>query len=153
MAEKETIEKSDVALMPAEILESVPKVEGKNVADEVEEKFDWSPVETPKILAHLDKLGSAIIKIKNIEHYRNPGKNPYVAFRTGPRRGVACIYLGKTARLSLGQAVVENGKAHSEWPKHLIFKVTESGINRDGESVTTKEITQKVRAFIKARWK
>ena len=69
--------------------ESVPS--GEVPVTDKEEEFDWSPLENPKILTHLDKLGSALVGIK-LEVYQNPGKSAYVGFRAGPMKGICFIY-------------------------------------------------------------
>ena len=160
--EKQEIKPEDVGsiedLIPlseeetAEISESVPEVEVETVAEEEEGKIDWAPLENLKISGVLDHLSQALLKIKGIEMYRNPGKSDYFGFRTKKGRGVAFLYLTKkSARLSLGEAERVNGRTRGTFPKHLIWKCTETGLTRDGEKIKTAQIVKHIRGYIKDR--
>lgn len=130
--------------------ESVPS--GEVPVTDKEEEFDWSPLENPKILTHLDKLGSALVGIK-LEAYRNSGKSDYIGFRISKMRGVCFIYTSVNgARVSCGETITdESGKTKGSFPKDLIFRVGEDGITRDGEKVKTSEIIAQVKRYVKER--
>ena len=164
MAEKvesQEIESSDIGSASevlgleatAEISESVPEVEVEPVADEEEGKISWVPLANPKISGVLDHLAESLLKIKGTELYRNSGKSDYYGLRMGNMKGVAFIYLTKkSARVSCGEAIAgENGKTKSSFPKHLIFKATESGFTQDGERIQLKKIVAKVRGYKRDR--
>lgn len=157
--ENQIIEESDVGSADildlgatVEPVDTAPTGEVEKEAEMEEEKIDWAPLENDKIEGVLDHLAESLLKIKGVEMYRNPGKSDYFGFRTKKSRGVAFLYLSaKSARLSLGEVERVNGRMRGSFPKHLIFRVEEGGLVRDGEKTKTAQIVKHVRGYIKDR--
>ena len=111
------------------------------------EKINWSPVESPKIIGHLDAAAEAILRL-DTESYRNDSSTKYVAFTKGKRRTVVCVYLSKRgARISVGRV---DGKT-TIWPKELNYRVTEDGYSLKDKSVKLTTIVAKRQSSASAR--
>lgn len=133
-----------------EILEApepIPEAEAEPEVGEVEEEPlpDWSPVESPKIHHRLDMLAADLLDIEGVSMYRNDGKTKYIAFTMGARKTVACIYLGKRARVAVP---ISEGKGPVGW---LSYKISEDGISLDGTTKRVRDIIASVKRYAKAR--
>lgn len=157
------VEETQEPLITEDAPESVPGEKVEIVAGDVgkiedilttaeETDFDFSPMENKKILERLNSLAKNLSKIG--EYYRNPGKTAYCAWRCGNMKGIGFIFLSpKIAKISVGKATRnDNGKIKGEFPKEMYHKITEDGIvDRDGGSITQKEIISQVREYKKVR--
>lgn len=105
--------------------------------------IDWSPQEDKGIIEYCLKVARALLKIKGVSFYRNPGKTPYVLFNLGNRRCVSTIFLSKKSVTLLCPGQDAEGK--TTYTRH---KITADGIFLDDKKVALKDYIRKVRQHI-----
>ena len=153
ISEKEEISESDVGKVEELLGDLKEAVESANNPAEEAEKVaeveaDFSPLENESVLNRVKSLHEALMKMKNVDFWRNDGTSKYLAYFVPKKNSIFGVHLAKNRARGTLKVASKDGKKNMG---DIGVKIGEGGLSIDGESLTQKELLSKIRAYIKAR--